>query len=91
MKISIIMQARKTLLFNDNKPWVKSLRINILTSLWGCFNGAEVSDIIRTYIINKISNEINKNQVGLYRDVGLGVLRNMSGSEMDRTRKNLNM
>ena len=28
-------------------------------------------------------------QVGLYPDDGLGVLRNMSGSEMDRTRKNL--
>ena len=30
-----------------------------------------------------------KKQVGLYRDDGVGILRNMSGSEMDRTTKSL--
>ena len=53
-----------------------------------CFDGAEVSEIVGTYILSKISNLINKKQVGLYCDDGLGVLRNMSRSEMDRTRKN---
>ena len=53
----------------------------------GCFNGAEVFEIVGTYILSKISNEISKKQVGLYRDDGLGVLRNMSESEMDQTRK----
>ena len=47
-----------------------------------CFEEAEVSEIVGTYILSKISNEINKNQVGLFRDDDLGVLRNMSGSEM---------
>ena len=54
----------------------------------GCFDGAEVSEIVRTYILSKISND-NKKQVGFYRYDGLGVVRNMSGSEMNRTRKNL--
>ena len=55
----------------------------------GCFDGAEVSEIAGTYILSKISIEINKKQVRLYRDDGLDILRNMSGSEMDRTRNNL--
>ena len=85
---SIIMQARKTLLFNNNEPWVKKSGNKDFDNPMGCFNGAEASEIVGTYILSKISNEINKKQVGIYRGDGLGVLRNISGSEMDRTRKN---
>ena len=55
----------------------------------GCFDRVKVSEIVGTYILSKISDEINKKQVGHYCDNGLGVLRNMPGSQMDRTRKNL--
>ena len=55
----------------------------------GCFDGAEVLEIVGTYILSKISNEIYKKHVGLQQVDGLGVLRNMSESEMDRPRKNL--
>ena len=82
------MQARKTLLFNNNEPWVKKSGNKDFDNPMGCFNGAEASEIVGTYILSKISNEINKKQVGIYRGDGLGVLRNISGSEMDRTRKN---
>ena len=54
----------------------------------GCFDGAEVSKIAESYSLSKISNQINKKQAGLYCDGDSGVLKNMSGSEMDRTRKN---
>ena len=54
-----------------------------------CFEEAEVSEIVGTYILSKMWNEINKNQAGLFRDDSLGVLRNMSGSKMYWTRKNL--
>ena len=53
----------------------------------GCFDGVEVSEIVGIYILSRISNEINKKQVGLYRDDDLVVLRNIPGSEMNRTRK----
>ena len=83
------MQERKTLLFNNNEPWVKKSGNKDFDVPMGCFDGAEVSGIVETYILSKISNDINKKQVGLYCDGGLGILRNMSGSEMDQTRKNL--
>ena len=89
-EISIIMQVRKTLLFNINKPWVKKSGNKDFDIPMGCFDDPEVSEIVETYILSKISNEINKRQVGLYRGDSLGVFRNTSGSEMDRTRKDLN-
>ena len=91
-EIRIIMQVRKTPLFNNNEPWVKKSGNKDSDVPMGCFDGAEVSEIVGTYILSKISNDINKKQVGielgLGRDDGLVVLKNMSGCEMDRTRKN---
>ena len=81
------MQARKTLLFNINKPWVKKSGKKDFDVLMACFDGAEVSEIVGIYILSRISNEINKKKVGLYCDDNLFVLRNIRGSEMNRTRK----
>ena len=75
------MHVRKALLFND-KPWIKKSGNKDFNFPMDCFDGAEVSEIVGTYILSKISNEINNNQVGLFRDDVLGVVRNMSGSEM---------
>ena len=76
------MHGRKALLFNDNKPWIKRSGNKDFNVPMDCFEEAEVSKIVGTYILIKIYNKIKKNQVGLFRDDGLGVLRNMSGSEM---------
>ena len=65
-EIRIIMQARKTLLLNDNKPRVKKSGNKDFDVPMGCFDGAEVSEIAGTYILSKISIEINKKQVRLY-------------------------
>ena len=35
----------------------------------GCFDGVEVSEIVGTYILIKLSNEINKKQVDFTRTV----------------------
>ena len=53
----------------------------------GCFDGAEVCELVGLYILDKLSNVTDKNNIGLYRDDGLGILKNLSGPEMERTRK----
>ena len=83
------MQARKTLPFNNYKPCFKKSGNKDFDVPMGFFDGAEVSEIVGTYILSKISNEINIKQVRLFRDDGLGVRRNISGSKVDRTRKKL--
>ena len=83
------MQARKTLLFDNNEPWVKKSGDSNFDVPMGCFDGAELSEITGTYMLHQISNVLQKTDVGLYRDDGLGILRNMSGPQMDRKRKQL--
>ena len=53
------------------------------------FDGAQICKLVGLYILNKLSNIIPTKDLGLYRDDGLAVLRNKSGPEMERTRKNI--
>ena len=59
----IIMQSRKTLLFNEKKKWVKRYDVNM-----GCHDGAEVCELVGSYLLSKLSNIGNKITVILYRD-----------------------
>ena len=55
----------------------------------GSFDGAEIGELVGLFILNKLSSIIPTKDLGLYRDDGLAVLRNKSGPEMERTRKNI--
>ena len=61
------MQA-KTQLFNNSEPWVKKSGNKDLDVSMGCFDRVKVSETVGTHILSKISNEINKKQVGLCCD-----------------------
>lgn len=88
-ELEIILQARKTLLFHEGETWVKKSGNEDFDVTMGCFNGAEVCELVGTYILSKIESIINKQDVGLYRDDGLGILRNLSGPRVDRKRKEI--
>ena len=64
--------SRKTLHFHNNQPSEKygELDFDILI---GCYDGAEVCELVGIFILNKLSNIICKNSIGLYRDNSLGV------------------
>ena len=53
------------------------------------FDGAEVCELIGLFILNILSDKYGKNKVGLYRDDGLVLLRNTSGPQSERTRKDI--
>ena len=55
----------------------------------GCYNGAEICELVGIYIQNKLCKLMNEKDFGLDRDDGLGILRNTSGPEADRKRKNI--
>ena len=44
--INLIMQARKTLLFNDGIPWVKKEGNEDFDVPMGCFDDAEVCELV---------------------------------------------
>ena len=54
-----------------------------------CYNGGEICELIGTYLLYQINNIISKENIGLYRDDGLGIFRNMSGPEVERKKKDL--
>ena len=55
----------------------------------GSFDGAEVCELIGLFLLNNLSEKYGKNNVGLYRDDGLVLLRNASGPQSERTRKDV--
>ena len=47
----------------------------------GCF------ELVGTYIQSKLTNIMNKEDVGLYRDDGLGIFKNIPRPEIGRKKK----
>ena len=53
--LKIIMNARKTLLFNHEEPWMEKNREEDLEVPMGCRDGAEICKLVGTFISSKIS------------------------------------
>ena len=83
----IILHARKTLLFGDGDTWSK--KTGLFDVPMGCYDGAEICELVGVYALTKLANEVEKQDVGLYRDDRLAVLRNTNGREADRMRKRI--
>ena len=88
-EMNIIMQARQTLLFHDTNPWAKKSGDEDFDVPMGYYDGAEVCELVGTYILLKLNTILDWSDIGLYRDDGLGVLRNISGPQIDRKRKQI--
>ena len=83
----IMYHARRSLLFCNEKPWMKR-EGNLFGVTMGTYDGAEVCTLVGIFMLNKISEKYNKNDVGLYRDDGLDVFKNISDSGSERIKKN---
>ena len=64
-------------------------KCSVLDVTMGSFDGAEVCELISLFLLNNLSEKYGKNNVGLYRDDGLILLRNASGPQSERTRKDI--
>ena len=87
--IDIIMQCRKSLLFDNETAWTKKNHSSMFDVTMGSFDGAEVCELIGLFLLNNLSEKYGKNNVGLYRDDGMVLLRNASGPQSERTRKDI--
>ena len=84
--IDVINHARKSLLFDGSKTWVKK-QGGLFDVSMGAYDGAEVCELVGTYMLNVLSKKYNKNDFGLYRDDGLAVLKNKSGPQSEQVKK----
>ena len=55
----------------------------------GCYDGAEVCELVGLYILHTLQSKFPEGDIGLYRDDGLAVFKNMNARAGDRTRKAL--
>ena len=51
--IDIIMQSRKSLLFNNNKAWIKKDNSSFDVTM-GSYDGAEVCELVGLFILNDL-------------------------------------
>ena len=83
------MQARKTLLFQNAEPWVKKSGTEDFDVPMGCYDCAEVCELVGSYMLNQLKHDMNKESIGLYRDDGLGVFHNIPKPEIERKKKQI--
>ena len=55
----------------------------------GRFDGAETCEIVRLYLLDKLSNLFGKENVGIYRDDGLAAINSCIGPVLGRARKSI--
>ena len=75
-KDEIIKHARKSVLFNDDgKPWTKKDSNSLFDVTMGSYDGAEICELVGLFILNKLAQKFGKENIGLYRDDGLAIMK----------------
>ena len=86
---TVIKHLIETLLFHNNHPWEKKSGDPDLDVPMGCYDGAEIWELVGIFILNKLSNITDKNSIGLYRDDSLSVFDKLSGPQIEKKRKKI--
>ena len=84
--LKIIKHARKSLLYSNEIPWQKK-NTNLFDVTMGAYDGAEVCELVGLFLLFQLSNKFDKNNIGLYRDDGLAIFKDINGHEADKIRK----
>ena len=85
-EIDAIMHARKSLLFNAEQVWIKK-NGGLFDVTMGAYDGAEICELVGTFMLSLVGERWDKSEIGLYRDDGLAISKNMSGPQNERMKK----
>ena len=55
----------------------------------GSFDGAEICELVGLYILHGLFAKYGKDSIGLYRDDGLAVFKNISGPTAERMKNDI--
>ena len=55
----------------------------------GSYDGAEICELVGLFILNHLGKSFGKENIGLYRDDGLAIIKNKSAHLANKTRKEL--
>ena len=82
----IILHSRKSLLYSNDVPWIKKDSGTFDVTM-GAFDGAEVCELVGLYLLSILTTKCNKDNIGLYRDDGLAVFKDISGPQSEKLKK----
>ena len=88
-ELRIIKHCRKSLLFSNKEAWKKKYTDSSFDVTMGSYGGAEICELVGIYTLSKLKNITSKDDIGLYRDDGLILLRELNGQQIDKIRKNI--
>ena len=55
----------------------------------GAFDGPEVCEVVGDFLLYQLSKNLNKKHIGLYRNDGLAIFKNVSGSKAEKIKKGI--
>ena len=90
--IRLIYHCRKSLLFFNNKAWKKKDTDSSFDVTMGRCDGTELCELIGIYTQSLLTESVEliaKENIGLYQDDGLILLRNINSQQTDRLRKRI--
>ena len=82
-----IQHCRKSLLFHMNEAWKKKSTNSYFDVTMGSYDGAEICELVGIFILKSLEDKIEQQDIGLYCDDGLMILRSANGQKTDKTRK----
>ena len=53
----------------------------------GCYDGAEVCELVGLYMLHKLTSAFPGGDIGLYREDGLAIFKNINARSGDKVRK----
>ena len=72
---------------NEGSTWMK--KDFLFDATMRLYDGADVCELVWTFLIDKINEKWNKNSIGLYRDDRLSVFTNKSNTQLERIKTSL--
>ena len=85
----VLFHCRRSLLFHNDEPWIKSKGNKDFDVTMGSNDGAEICELVGLYLLSLIAEKYRKEDTGLYRDDGLAIIRSRNGRQADVYRKNI--
>ena len=71
------------------KRFIMDVAAALDSPLIGAFDKAEVCEAVGNFLFYQLSKNYNKKDIGLYRDDGLAIFKNVSGSTAEKIKKDI--
>ena len=82
----VIFHAQKSVLYNDGERWARKEGDSLSITIGG-YDGAKVCELIGVYVLHLIGKKYDSKNIGLHRDDGLAVFKNVSEPASEKEKK----